>query len=132
MSLDMALQQLFTMAHKKVLWTNSSPASNFAAQTLKIPWQNCDLLLVIFRHYATDTYTSTNIIGVTDKVAKINGFLNSKLPQMNAYLYLYGRSYTFVENGIKFEKGYHHDTNSYTPTEGNQYAIPLEIVGIKV
>ena len=34
--LDNALQALFSMAHKEILWENASPASTFAAQEIKV------------------------------------------------------------------------------------------------
>ena len=113
----------------KKLWKNASPSSNFAAQTLAIDWKSYDFLVVHFRHYLTANYSTTQIIKTSDTFK--SGFLNSTLPQMNAYLYLYGRSYELVDAGIKFTAGYNHDTNSYTPVEGNQYAVPLVIYGIK-
>lgn len=35
-TLDNALQALFSMAHKELLWKNASPASSFAEQNLSV------------------------------------------------------------------------------------------------
>ena len=66
----------------------------------------------------------------TDNTFKL-GFLNSTLPQMNSYLYLYGRTYEFNNEGIAFQGGYSHDTASHTATAGDNNCVPLVIYGVK-
>ena len=114
---------------KYKLWENASPSSNFPAQTLDISWEDYDFILIHFRHYTTANYCTTNIIAINDTFN--TAFLNSALPHMNSYLYLYGRTLNFEDGGIMFHEGYSHDTNSATEKQGNEYAVPLVIYGIK-
>lgn len=44
--LDNALQALFSMAHKELLWKNASPASSFAEQNLRVNTTGYELILV--------------------------------------------------------------------------------------
>ena len=45
-TLDNALQALFSMAHKELLWKNASPASSFAEQNLSVNTTGYELILV--------------------------------------------------------------------------------------
>lgn len=129
--IDNALQRLLGLSLEvEKIWQNASPASEFAAQKIAVSWSKYDFLIVPIRHYTTAELTSVNVVKTSNTFR--SGFLNSKLPQMNAYLYLYGRSYELEDDGIRFLAGYSHDTNSTVPTEGGKYAIPLTIYGMKI
>lgn len=47
--LDNALQALFSMAHKELLWENASPTSSFAAQNVSVNTSGYDGVMVPFR-----------------------------------------------------------------------------------
>lgn len=113
------------------LWENASPTSNFSAQTLSVEWDKYDFLIVRFRHYLTVNYTTTQMIKTPVGDVFKSGFLNSTLPQMNSYLYLYGRSYEFNDTGLEFQQGFAHDTADHSPQSGNDKAVPLVIYGLK-
>lgn len=50
--IDNALQALFNMAHKELLWKNASPTSSFAAQNVSVNTAGYDGVMVPFRRAA--------------------------------------------------------------------------------
>ena len=51
-AIDNALQALFSMAHKELLWKNASPTSSFAAQNVSVNTAGYDGVMVPFRRAA--------------------------------------------------------------------------------
>lgn len=127
--LDNALQALFSMAHKELLWKNASPTSSFAAQNVSVNTSGYDGVMVPFRRAAsTDGAVSGTAIimnyGGGDQVllgdyAGTNLFRNviwssrTQLQFQNA-----GRLTQYAVSGS-------------TTTE-NQMLIPVAIYGIKL
>lgn len=116
----------------ETVWENASPNSTFASQTLKIEWQKYNELGIVFRHYGTATYVSKNTIPIHQTFTA--GFINSTIPVMNRFTFMYGRTWKLVSEGINFGSGYMHDTAINTadaPIKNDGYAIPITIYGVK-
>ena len=51
-TVDNAIQALFQMAHKELLWKNASPTSTFAAQNISVNLSEYDMIAI---EHATPT-----------------------------------------------------------------------------
>ena len=116
---------------KKLLWTNGSPTSRFAAQTINISNINqYDFIDVMFVHYAN----AMNIaifrceVGGYTGVASIAGVANAGDCR---------RTFYTNSNGVVFSVGYTAPGNTTTINSGasnvayNDAAIPIKIYGVK-
>ena len=105
---------------RKSLWTNSSPASSFSAQTVlsnNADLAECDAVEIYYRHSTTDnrTYCLKAEVG-TKTPLTVQGLEYNRTG---------GRLATVNSNGITFGAA------SYNTNSNNTYAIPTKIVGIK-
>lgn len=101
----------------RLVWTNPSPSSNFAAQTLALELGNYDAVVIYVKQD-----TSTNYGAFCFAAMDINTTIFTK-GQTNGTMF--GRYITASGAGITFSNGY---SGSST---GAQYAIPLYVYGIK-
>lgn len=104
----------------KRLWTNSTPTSNFAAQTIlenDTDLPNCDEVRIYYRHSTSDdrVYCATVDVGNRTPLT-VQGLEYNRTG---------GRLATVNSNGITFGAA------SYNTNSNNTYAIPTKIVGIK-
>lgn len=101
----------------KLLWTNPSPSSNFAAQTLGLDLSGYDAVAIVSRQ-----------AGNTDRVswdfALIGETIVTQVKNM-ASATIYGRSAEVTSSGVVFGNGY------AGSTAGATNAIPVKIYGIK-
>lgn len=65
-TLDNALKALINIAHQDIVWTNSSPNSQFPPQTIFIPFEDDDIVRMYFRNATTDG-TIANTFGDAEK-----------------------------------------------------------------
>lgn len=120
---------------RKLLWTNASPTSNFAAQTLDSSDGIPDLSeydAVEIEYYGSTTVAASYII--KRKIGEpffLFGYLNPQ--STNAHINLLSRSVSTATSGITFEGGFSKRTSDSTVySNSNKYCIPYKIYGIKV
>lgn len=121
--LDNALQALFDMAHKEVLWTNSSPNSVFRAQSIPKTLKADDLILINYKAYGSDTNKSLIVpVGVGGLLETIMG---SAGYEPSAEVWFAWRKLTVSTNGINFKSAV-----SYLGETRNEMCVPLKIFRI--
>ena len=109
-----------------LLWTNSSPNSNFSNQTISLDLSRYKGILV---------YSASTISGseseITSSVIILKG-LTCRILTGNGYAYR-RRSCTVSDNGVTFGHGYQasYNTDITTEIETDSTSIPLMIYGIK-
>lgn len=120
---------------RTLLWTNASPTSAFAAQTLDSSDGIPDLSeydAVEIEYYGSITVAASYI--VKSKIGEpffLFGYLNPQ--STNAHINLLSRSVSTATSGITFEGGFSKRTSDSTVySNDNKYCIPYKIYGIKV
>ena len=105
-----------------LLWTNQSPGTSFAAQTVVLDLAGYDFVMVLAATGTTAVNAET-FIALVDDGASYNIFLRN---YNTSTQYNYLRRFTVDNSGVTFASGLR-DT-----TENNTYAIPQKIFGIKL
>ena len=104
-TLDNALQALFSMAHKEILWENASPTSSFAAQTIDLNLSEYDAIEIEAGKMTTSLVVNSFKISKSDNYDVLNlQFLygaNSKI-----YGYYRPVEVRISENKLIFNAGY--------------------------
>lgn len=120
---------------KTLLWTNASPTSAFAAQTLDSSDGIPDLSgydAIEIEYYGSTTVAASYII--KSKIGEpffLFGYLNPQ--STSAHINLLSRSVSTATSGITFEGGFSKRTSDSTVySNNNNYCIPYKIYGIKV
>ena len=120
---------------RTLLWTNASPTSAFAAQTLDSSDGIPDLSeydAVEIEYYGSITVAASYI--VKSKIGEpffLFGYLNPQ--SKSAHINLLSRSVSTATSGITFEGGFSKRTSDSTVySNNNNYCIPYKIYGIKV
>ena len=131
---DNALQALFQMAHKELLWQNASPTSNFPAQTIAINDMSAYDFFVIESYWSTSRLNQTVTFlykESSDTTAKMQHTYNfSSASTMGMAI----RNATIVSDGIEFEQCLTKAmASSGTPTSvyASTWQIPYRIYGGK-
>ena len=111
----------------KSLWTNASPTSNFATQTISLNLNGYEYVLVRYL-YSTD-YQSQNQIAIVkvggDAYLTFTGVASTDI-------YLSQRTISVGSNSVAFGAPvYKTYASTSKPTANNKYCIPVEIIGIK-
>ena len=120
---------------KTLLWTNVSPTSAFAAQTLDSSDGIPDLSeydAVEIEYYGSTTVAASYIIkGKIGEPFFLFGYLNPQ--STSAHINLLSRSVNTATSGITFGGGFSKRTSDSTVySNNNNYCIPYKIYGIKV
>ena len=127
--LDNALQALFSMAHKEVLWENASPTSSFAAQTIDLNLSEYDAIEIEAGKMTTSLVVNSFKISKSDNYDVLNlQFLycaNSKI-----YGYYRPVEVRISENKLIFNAGY--ITSDSQDAQNNISCIPLRVFGMKL
>ena len=118
--LDNALQALFNMAHKKLLWENAKTNSNFAPQTIKITTNPKSLYLVNCIYRAGYTATNGEIVPYGCDSYIVNA------GQTNQF-----RNVEVTSSGFVFQAGYIVTAFGGSATIDNSRIIPYQIYEIK-
>lgn len=122
--IDNALQVLFNMAHPPTLWTNASPASNFAGQKIALNLSGKKGVEVLFAFSTAGGRLSSVQAAVGESGNKTCGYLGS---QGNSN-YETKRTFAVDSTGVTFSDGQRKYNGTYdAPDVINQYIIPLEI-----
>lgn len=103
-------------AQVDLLWTNSSPESSFAAQTVSLGLSEYDMLLI------TVALTSGGTLATTVCLMGDDNFCGG----IGQSQYSYSRKATVTTTGVTFTTG------ARNGTSGAGYAIPVYIYGIKL
>ena len=111
----------------KSLWTNASPTSNFAAQTIPLILNGYEYVLV--RYLYSTNYQDYDQIAIV-KVGRVAYLTFTGVASTNIYL---SQRTISVDNvsvtfGAPVYKTY---ASTSKPTANNEYCIPVEIIGIK-
>lgn len=125
-TLDNALQALFTMAHKELVWENASPTSDFPAQKVSLPLRNGGLVVVEFKRYITIStyYVGTFIVdGTSQQFSEYYG------KAARGYSQQAMRTLTVTTSGITFSTGTMVTAN-VAPETDDRYFIPTKIYEI--
>lgn len=127
--LDNALQALFSMAHKEILWENASPTSSFAAQTIDLNLSEYDAIEIEAGKMTTSLVVNSFKISKSDNYDVLNlQFLygaNSKI-----YGYYRPVEVRISENKLIFNAGY--ITSNSQDAQNNISCIPLRVFGMKL
>lgn len=127
--LDNALQALFSMAHKEILWENASPTSSFAAQTIDLNLSEYDAIEIEAGKMTTSLVVNSFKISKSDNYDVLNlQFLygaNSKI-----YGYYRPVEVRISENKLIFNAGY--ITSDSQDAQNNISCIPLRVFGMKL
>lgn len=104
-----------------LLWTNPSPTSSFASQTVSIDLSNyAGVLIVCKQHKSVESYFNFLSLIVAESIRFLCG--SGKLAFRNA---------TVSSAGVVFTDGSY--VNTYgTDAVNNDYVIPYQIYGIKM
>ena len=127
--LDNALQALFSVAHKEILWENASPTSSFAAQTIDLNLSEYDAIEIEAGKMTTSLVVNSFKISKSDNYDVLNlQFLygaNSKI-----YGYYRPVEVRISENKLIFNAGY--ITSDSQDAQNNISCIPLRVFGMKL
>lgn len=107
--------------YKKLLWTNPSPTSSFAAQTIPLDLSNYDAIEIIIRSDTANTYTLAPIVTEVGK----GGIA------FNSTAYNSGRQFTTTTSGITFTGATYYSAYGNWSTTSTNALIPVKIYGIK-
>lgn len=109
---------------RTLLWTNASPSSAFAAQTLTFDLSEYDAVEIIYKE--ADGYSG---IGSITRRHTINGVSNPMFANTNR---CFTRSVTVSTNGVTFAGAIYYTSygGSSTATE-NSFFVPMKIYGIR-
>ena len=111
----------------KSLWTNASPTSNFAAQTISLNLSDYKYVLVRYL-YSTD-YQGIDQIAIV-KVGRDAYLTFTGAASTN--IYLSQRTISVGSDSVAFGAPvYKTYASTSKPTANNKYCIPVEIIGIK-
>lgn len=111
----------------KSLWTNASPTSDFAAQTISLNLNGYEYVLV--RYLYSTGYQSQDQIAIV-KVGRDAYLTFTGVASTN--IYLSQRTISVGGDSVTFgEPVYKTYASTSNPAANNKYCIPVEIIGIK-
>lgn len=108
------------------LWTNSSPDSTFAAQSLNIDCTDYGMAVVLVRARKDyDNYTTAIL------VKNYNMSMTGQIATNN-YIYYYMRDAELADDSITFGAGLYIRSGSTNTTSTNEAMVPIKIWGVRV
>lgn len=109
-----------------LLWTNSSPTSNYASQDVSLDLSSYAAVIIIAKHATSDGRDIFSFCFVGD-----DGMLLSAEPSgTSPYVQVKTRYYSCYTNKIAFGAGRHGYPTGYQATD-NAVMIPYKIYGIQ-
>ena len=128
--LDNAIQALFKMAHKEIIWENASPASSFTDQTIALAaLADYDAVMIQLGNSTNIPETTSYQIFLKNKSAYIITYSNL---QASAYIYVRSRTVEVNAANIIFGDCYAHAVVNQSASVQNGFAIPQVIYGLKL
>ena len=114
---------------RKLLWTNASPTSEFAAQTISLTLSSYDAVEIVCR-YSTTSDSRTRYICDVGSSASIDWFYYTVVA--GKYMGVKSRNEVSASTtGVTFGSCTTKPWNSTDSTTTNGYIIPIKIYGIK-
>lgn len=114
---------------RKLLWTNASPTSEFAAQTISLTLSSYDAVEIVCR-YSTTSDSRTRYICDVGSSASIDWFYYTVVA--GKYMGVKSRNEVSASTtGVTFGACTTKPGNSTDSTTTNGYIIPIKIYGIK-
>lgn len=114
------VDQLHVGIDMELLWTNSSPTSAFAAQTVALDLSDYSLFLLIYKGYHTnDVYFS--YLGTINMSARL-----SCMTDISRF-----RDITVTSGGIQFGTAKKYTTYGGASTDDNDHIVPYKIYGVR-
>lgn len=105
---------------RKLLWTNPSPTSDFAARTVEVDLSDYDAVDVVFKNYKT---SNPGRMIRCKKGGDALNIQNAGDGTNSRWRYFVAKS---DNTGVQFYDGY------YGSTVNNAYSVPYQIYGIKL
>lgn len=102
-----------------LLWTNPSPTSSFAAQTVPLDLSSYDMVMVFCRQSTSDG-TLTSQMGPKSTDIRVINMYNNR----------FVRTYSWTDTGVAIGSALRANYNASLSTD-NAYQIPMYIYGIK-
>lgn len=113
-----------------LLWTNPSPTSTFAAQTISLDLSKYTIFIIITKPYAAANYTDNYQYGASASsviIKNIKASITTPAP-VNRF-----REVVINDSSVQFSAAYSFSTYTGTAAaDGNDTVIPLYIYGIKM
>lgn len=119
---------------RKLLWTNASPTSDFASQTVGpsqgVVLSGYDAVEIVFKASASNSQQVIEKceIGAGLRIERLYNPTSASNTLSNMYRGLYAKS----ESGVEFGAGYKKVATSTSSSIENSYLIPYKIYGVKV
>lgn len=116
-----AINEINAKTDEDLLWTNSSPTTSFSDQTLVLDLSDYRALEIVFK-----SSISSTIVFVERCYIDSSLYIASAPTSQIRY-----RTFTPSSTGIQFDVGKLVTSYGITPTDSNDYVLPLYIRGIK-
>ena len=114
---------------KTLLWTNASPTSKFAAQTISLDLSGYDAVEIVSRFTTSNTGQTVEKCEVGSRVF-VEKFYNAT--STSAHATIMHRQIDVSSDGVTFADAKRKVTDENTSTTDNSLLIPYKIYGIKV
>lgn len=116
-----------------LLWTNTSPTSAFAAQTILSNGvlANYDMFAIKFKEQSTSTGSSEFIFWYT-KTSGSNVTTARWVSRTGSNIFFNTRSFSLTDSGIQFYGGERNIQGSSSATANNAYMVPWAVYGLKL
>ena len=115
------------MSKMDLLWTNASPTSDFAAQTISLNLTNYTMIYFVCLPYGNTDYSSEYLYSVGDPGGSLS-FLSSS----SSNLAIFYRSFSVTSNGVTFDDGrLRVQGSANNPAIRNGYMKPYKIFGFR-
>ena len=130
--LDNALQALFKMAHKELLWENASPKSSFPAQDITVPCAEYDMILILYNvATTTPTYMVSSLVKCVPGNYAPAEFVGS-IDSSSAVVKFHFRNSVLYASKIAFVGGNSKESSNYAKVADNTTMIPIYVYGLKL
>jgi len=120
---------------EKLLWTNSSPTSAFASQTISLNLSAYDSIKLIWKRAYNQGYYYTDYFqkGLTCQIARSMPNASNSTSTENGTVWVANRLVTVNKSGVTFGVGryMYTDRTSSNNIYSNAHVIPYKIYGIK-
>lgn len=113
----------------KLLWTNASPSSSFAAQSVNVNLSGCTFALVVYRNSTSSSAYTSDIVRVGN--AK-RVYIFASPATAGTYLWLNTRNVTLTTTKATFEAGTEKRAIDTAYNDDNTLCIPYQIYGFNI
>lgn len=114
-----------------LLWTNPSPSTAFASQTISKDLTNYDLFYIKFKEQAGSS-GSSEFFFIYSKTTGDNNTTARWVSRTGSNIFFNTRSFQIKNTGFTFWDGQRNTQGSSSATTNNAYMVPWEIYGLKL